>query len=180
MPKRKIPPDVRKKLWLARNLDVPLLRSREARTPRGTPENRPMRDASKPANEVEAGQMQYRYIYTLAPMAATRKIAFDAYWPILVGPGRRIRQRRDATGAPIQRPECGNGAWRGGASRPSKTSYSGGKAVNPRGMGTESPSKKAFFRMDRGEAVRVSYHWAAPVALAADLVRRLRAPHFRT
>ena len=112
--------------------------------PRGTPENRPMRDASKPANEVEAGQMQYRYIYTLAPMAATRKIAFDAYWPILVGPGRRIRQRRDATGAPIQRPECGNGAWRGGASRPSKTSYSGGKAVNPRGMGTESPSKYVF------------------------------------
>ena len=66
---------------------------------------------------------------------------------ILTSPGRRVRQRRDATGAPTQRPE-----WRGGASRPKKTSHSGGKAVNPRGMGTESPSKKAFFRFDLAPA----------------------------
>jgi hypothetical protein len=30
--------------------------------------------------------------------------------------------------------------WRGGMSRPKETSHSGGKAVNPRGLGTESPS----------------------------------------
>ena len=59
---------------------------------------------------------------------------------ILTSPGRRIRQRRDATRAPTQRPE-----WRGGASRPNNN-HSGGKAVNPRGLGTESPTKKAFFR----------------------------------
>jgi hypothetical protein len=47
---------------------------------------------------------------------------------------RRIGLRRDATRAPTQRPE-----WRGGASRPKENSHSGGKAVNPRGLGTESP-----------------------------------------
>src|SRR5882724_4992590 len=55
---------------------------------------------------------------------------------ILTLPGRRVPQRRDATGAPTQRPE-----WRGGVSRPREKSHSGGKAINPRGLGTESPSK---------------------------------------
>jgi hypothetical protein len=55
---------------------------------------------------------------------------------ILAAPGRGIGQRRDATRAPTQGPE-----WRGGASRPQQTSHSGAKAVNPRGMGTASPSE---------------------------------------
>ena len=29
--------------------------------------------------------------------------------------------------------------WRGGASRPKENSHSGGNALNPRGLGTESP-----------------------------------------
>jgi hypothetical protein len=59
-----------------------------------------MRDASKPANEIEAGQMQYRYIYTLAPMAATRKFAFDVYRPILVGSEDTAMQGWDRSADP--------------------------------------------------------------------------------
>jgi hypothetical protein len=32
------------------------------------------------------------------------------------------------------------------------------KSVNPRGMGTESPSKKAFFRINTGEAEWANRH----------------------
>jgi hypothetical protein len=67
-----------------------------------TPENRP--------TELN----QNKSIYTLETV--TRAIIFSLVSQagfILTSPGRRVRQRRDATGAPIQRPE-----WRGGASCP--------------------------------------------------------------
>ena len=56
---------------------------------------------------------QNKSIYTLRGAFGQ---TFFADWLselILALPGRRIRQRRDATGAPTQRPE-----WRGGVSRP--------------------------------------------------------------
>ena len=59
---------------------------------------------------------------------------------ILTSPGRRIRQRRDATGAPTQRPE-----WLGAAQAAPASCHSGAKAINPRGLGTESPSKREHF-----------------------------------
>jgi hypothetical protein len=43
-------------------------------------------------------------------------------------------------------------------------SHSGAKAINPRGMGTESPSEEALFLY----------------AVAAALVRQLRGPHLST
>ena len=43
------------------------------------------------------------------------------------------------TGAPTQRPE-----QRGGTGLPKEGSHSGGKAVNPRGLGTESPTEGAI------------------------------------
>src|SRR5947208_14441224 len=51
-------------------------------------------------------------------------------------PGRRKRQRRDATRAPTQRPE-----WHGGGRNPSpkKTSHSGGYRGKSRGIGGSAP-----------------------------------------
>ncbi len=57
---------------------------------------------------------QNKSIYTLP-----EPVQANFFWQaaprefILTSPGRRIRRRRDATGAPTQRPE-----WRGGVSRP--------------------------------------------------------------
>ncbi len=55
----------------------------------------------------------------------------------VVLPGRRVWQRRDATRAPILVPE-----WSGIASTfplPCRFCHSGHKAINPRGVETESP-----------------------------------------
>jgi hypothetical protein len=48
-----------------------LLAAFELRLPRGTPENRPMRDASKPANGIEAGQ---KHLYPTADSGDKKKV----------------------------------------------------------------------------------------------------------
>jgi len=98
-----------------------------------TPEKRPTQPS------------QDKSIYTAAeavPANFLHEVSLKGF--ILARPGRRIRLRRDATGAPTQRPE-----WRGGASRPVWRN-SGEKAVNPRGLGTESPSKTKHFDSETG------------------------------
>jgi hypothetical protein len=85
---------------------------------------------------------------------------FERQRGILGLPGRRIRLRSDATGAPTQRPE-----WWGGASRPKETSHSGGKAVN-RGSARAAPSHQNKANL--------------PYDAAAALVRQLRGPHLST
>jgi hypothetical protein len=93
-------------------------------------------DTSKPANGAEPEQ---EYLYPAGGRSGKIFLRARPGGFILSSPGRRIRRRRDATGAPTQRPE-----WLGGASRPF-CQHSGAKAINPRGLGTESPSKKCFF-----------------------------------
>ena len=103
-------------------------------SPRWTSENRPYVDTSKPANGAEPEQ---EYLYRAGGGLAS--IFFDKTSParfILAKPGRRIRQRRDATGAPTQRPE-----WLGRRKPPRQPHHSGAKAINPRGLGTESPTR---------------------------------------
>src|SRR5579863_8995127 len=76
--------------------------------PRWTSENRPYVDTSKPANGAEPEQ---DYLYLARGHSGKH---FCETYPdrfILTSPGRRVRQRRDATGAPTQRPE-----WLGAAS----------------------------------------------------------------
>jgi hypothetical protein len=46
-------------------------RSADGKSPRGTPENRPMRDASKPANGIEAGQ---KHLYPTADSGDKKKV----------------------------------------------------------------------------------------------------------
>ena len=61
------------------------------------------------------------------------------YWPYLGGGYGNAGMR------PERRPSSRNGG--GGASRPDfLTTDSGGKALNPRGLGTASPSKTTLFR----------------------------------
>jgi hypothetical protein len=67
--------------------------------PRWTSENRPSADTSKPANGAEPEQ---QYLYPAGDRAGKQ---FSHTRLILISPGRRIRQRWEATGAPTQRPE---------------------------------------------------------------------------
>src|SRR5260221_11809405 len=69
---------------------------------------------------------------------------------ILTLPGRKVRLRRDATGAPIQRPE-----WQGGGPPPPKQALLARKAKIPRAMGGGLPYHKGrvslrFFAVHHG------------------------------
>jgi hypothetical protein len=104
------------------------------------------------------GAQDYR-IYTSESVMSQE--IFDLKLPpmgvYLLAPGRRTGQRRDATRAPTQ-------GRNGGAVTAAPTSHSGAKAVNPRGMGTESP-----------------FHKSSPsLSIFPVLVRQLRGPHLST
>jgi hypothetical protein len=81
-------------------------------------------------------QNQNNNIYTLPEVARANN--FPNAELILISPGRRIRQRRDATGAPIQRPE-----WGAADSRPSRLFWlESGKS---QGVGDRVPKVKQCF-----------------------------------
>src|SRR5258708_1524229 len=77
--------------------------------PRWTSENRPQVDTSKPANGAEP---ELDYLYLARGRSGKHFCEDDPSRFILASPGRRVRQRRDATGATTQQPE-----WRGGVGR---------------------------------------------------------------
>lgn len=107
--------------------------------PRGTPQNRPMRVTSKPANESAAGQS---LLYLAEGGFGNDLSRLDPTSTcILARPGRRIRLRWEATGAPFQAPE-----WRGRS--PPRDGHSGWKAINPRGAGTASPHQTKLLCFD--------------------------------
>jgi len=72
------------------------------RDPRRTSENRPYVDTSKPANGAEPGQ---KYLYLGKGRFGKHFAQTELRTFILSATGRRIRQRRDATGAPTRWPE---------------------------------------------------------------------------
>lgn len=126
------------------------------RCPRGTPENRPTGDVSKPANE--KGRTAVVITHRLV---CRQEFSFSvpSALPILDSTGRRIRLRRDATGAPTQ---GRNGA--GGASRPTTAIL--------------AESVKSREREGRVLAVRKAAFLMVQLS-AATLVRQLFGPHFR-
>ena len=96
---------------IAHSLQAKLLRVLENQSlrrlggihPRWTSENRPSVDTSKPANGSEP---ELEFLYPVGGRAI--KCFFKEPLRggfILTSPGLRMRQRRDATGAPTQRPE---------------------------------------------------------------------------
>ena len=76
--------------------------------PRGTPEKRPMRDTSKPANGIGQDKVVITHAAPLRQRKSSPRVASISYAGDT--PGRRIWLRRDATRAPTQRPECVGGA----------------------------------------------------------------------
>jgi len=126
--------------------------------PRGTSENRPMRDTSKAANGREAGQGCYT---APKPSPAIQFRVSGGSRPILDAPGRRIRLRRDATGAPSR---CRNGG--AGASRPAPPPFWREGVKSREREGSVLASK---------EPVSLCVQSAAAV-----LVRQLRGPHLST
>ena len=131
--------------------------------PRGTPENRPMRDTSKPAN----GRDQNKGCYT-SP-AVRPAILFFCYGPIrpiLAAPGRRIRLRRDATGAPLQVP-----AYHAGRRRRPGLSIGWPESAKSREReGSALAFKKLLSLLGSGGFQLTE----------AVLVRQLRGPHLST
>jgi hypothetical protein len=105
-----------------------------AQWPRGTPEKRPMRDTSKPANGLRQDKVVITHGRTLRQGKTSEGRLPSA---MLTAPGRRIWLRRDATRAPTQRPECV-----GGAEPPPR--HSGGKAINP-GSARAEPSHASSY-----------------------------------
>src|SRR5262249_2293363 len=107
---------------------------------------------SKPANGADP---EHFYLY----IAYARRARI--FWHgkgdglILSSPGRRIRQRRDATGAPT------SGRNAGAARAAPVRSHSGGKALNP-GSARAEPSHQESQPLHD---------------VAAVLVRQLRGPH---
>src|SRR5437763_9913195 len=93
-----------------------------------------MRDTSKPANANRAGQIQ---LYSAGGESGNFFFASESNRPILLAPGRRIRQRWEATGAPTRAPES-----RGGDEPPCAACriHSGPKALNP-GSARAEPSQ---------------------------------------
>ena len=70
--------------------------------PRWTSQNRPYVDTSKPANGAEPEQ---EYLYPGDGRWSNHFFVGESGGFILTSPGWRVRQRRDATGAPTQQPE---------------------------------------------------------------------------
>src|SRR5690242_1680633 len=71
--------------------------------PRWSPDNRPYVVTSNPANGADPEQ---EYLYRARRQFCKCFFVFHAPGGfIMTTPGRRVRQRRDATGAPTQRPE---------------------------------------------------------------------------
>src|SRR6266849_11072951 len=89
---------------------------------------RPSGDTSKPASRGHSKTGQLSVSRTVIVLLYRRNFWQEFFFYlrisrfILISPGRRIGQRRDATRAPTQRPE-----WRGGASRPKETAILAGR-----------------------------------------------------
>jgi len=79
------------------------------------------------------GQNQNNNIYNLYPAGGHAGKQFSHTRLILISPGRRIRQRWEATGAPTQRPE-----WRAALSRLSRSFWQ--KGAKSQGFGDRVPN----------------------------------------
>ena len=120
---------------------------------------------SKPANRNQSGQGSYSALRR-APASI---IFWGSYFSVrgygrLTLPGRRIRQRWEATGAPAQR-LTGPG---GNTTR--LLAPVSGKALNPRGLGTGPHVKGFVFLFERGSMallLRRQGRFGAPAARAA-------------
>src|SRR5688500_11111843 len=123
--------------------------------PRGSPENRPCSVTSKRAMRNDRDSSSYT-----VPEAIPANDRL--YW---TSPRRRVRHRRDATGAPTETQASF------GVASPPRHANACHKAINPRGMG-QSPhpeTRSCSFFLTHGHS-----------GVTAVFVRQLRGPHLST